>query len=332
MPLRPAIDTLLARHGLRATGVRLVSQLDCEIHRITLARPHGRVGLAPDADLALRIYPAHRADMAPIAAELRWLQAMAQAGLHVPQPLADAQGQTLQRWQPDPQLQARHAVLLRWLPGRLLDRGLRPVHLHRVGELVARMHRCAEGLVAAGQMPASQATDGPDLDSWADGARASDPRLPARTHAVMAAAAGQLRAARAGLGTSPALHGWVHGDLHLWNLLFHGRQAGAIDFSDAGFGLHAQDLASCLQYLRHPWVGNHDHSAHLPAMQAQLLEGYARWRPLPHGVAQQIDLCVAIRMINTVEWMLDQWPRLNLRPWGPGFLARVPSALRTWAG
>ena len=103
----------------------------------------------------------------------------------------------------------------------------------------------------------------------------------------------------------------MHGDLHLWNLLFHGQQAGAIDFSDAGFGFHAQDLASTLQYLRHPWVGNHGHGARLPAMQAELLEGYARWRPLPHGVEQQIDLCVAIRMINTVEWMLDQWPRLQ---------------------
>jgi Ser/Thr protein kinase RdoA (MazF antagonist) len=332
MPLRPAIDTLLARHGLRAVDVKLVAQLDCEIHRIALARPHGRAGLAPDADLALRIYPAHRSNAAPIAAELRWLHAMAQAGLHVPQPLADEQGQTLHRWQPEQQLPARHAVLLSWLPGRLLDRGLRPVHLHRVGELVARMHRCAEGLVAAGLMPPGQATDGPDLAAWAHGARAADPRLPASTHAVIAAAARQLCAARAGLGLGPAQHGWVHGDLHLWNLLFHGQQAGAIDFSDAGFGLHAQDLASALQYLRHPWVGNHDHGAHLPAMQAELLDGYARWRPLPPGVEQQIDLCVAIRMINTVEWILDQWPRLDTRPWGPGFLARVAGALQAWAG
>lgn len=332
MQTRPAIDALLARHGLRATEVRLVSQLDCEIHRIRLARPHGRAGLAPDADLALRIYPAHRADTAPIAAELRWLQAMAQAGLHVPQPLADAQGQTLHRWQPDPRGPARHAVLLSWLPGRMLDRGLRPLHLRRVGELVARMHRCAEGLVAAGLMPTRQATDGPDLDGWASGARAADPRLPAHTHAAIAAAAHQLRAARSGFGLSPAQHGWVHGDLHLWNLLFHGRQAGAIDFSDAGFGLHAQDLASTLQYLRHPWVGNQDHGAHLVAMQAELLDGYARWRPLPPDVGHQIDICVAIRMINTVEWMLDQWPRLDMRPWGPGFLDRVASALRDQAG
>ena len=37
------------------------------------------------------------------------------------------------------------------------------------------MHRCAAGLVAAGQMPANQATDGPDLRGWADGAGAGEP-------------------------------------------------------------------------------------------------------------------------------------------------------------
>lgn len=327
-----AIDPLLAHYGLRATRVKLVAQLDCEIHRIALARPHGLASLAPDADVVLRIYPAIRSDTAPIDAELRWLQAMAHAGLHVPQPLADAQGRMLQRWQPDAQGPVRHAVLLRWLPGRLLDRGLRPVHLRRVGELVARMHRCAAGLVAAGQMPANQATDGPDLTGWADGARAGDPRLPPATHAVIAAAARQLKVARDGLVHGPHSHGWVHGDLHLWNLLFHGQQAGAIDFSDAGFGLHAQDLASTLQYLRHPWVDNHDHGARLAAMQDQLLEGYACWRPLPPNVEQQIDVCVAIRMINTVEWMLDQWPQLNSRPWGPGFLQRVAGSLAGFAG
>lgn len=202
-----AIDTLLAHHGLRATRVRLVAQLDCEIHRIALARPHG----------------------------------------------------------------------------------------------------------LAGQ-------------------RVADPRLPATTHAVLAAAARWLLALRKGWCQDPRNHGWVHGDLHLWNLLFHGRQAGAIDFSDAGFGLHAQDLASCLQYLRHPWVGNHDHGTRLAVMQAQLLEGYARWRPLPPGVQGQIDVCVAIRMVNTVEWMLDQWPRLDWRPWGPGFLQRVAASLARWTG
>lgn len=332
MPVRPAIDTLLARYGLLARQTRLVAQLDCEIHRVALVRPHGQASPAPHADVALRIYPVGRSAAAPLEAELLWLRAMAKTGLHVPEPLADAQGHMLQRWQPDPQAPARHAVLLAWLPGRLMDRGLRPVHLRRVGELVARMHHCAEGLVAAGQMPAGQASDGPDLDGWANGIRAHDARLTPATHAVIAAAARQLGKALADIGQGRDSHGWVHGDLHLWNLLFQGRQAGAIDFSDAGFGLHAQDLGATLQYLRHPWVGNCDHARQLDAMQGELLEGYARWRPLPPDVARQIDICVAIRMINTVEWMLDQWPRLNARPWGPGFLQRVAGSLAGFAG
>jgi Ser/Thr protein kinase RdoA (MazF antagonist) len=37
--------------------------------------------------------------------------------------------------------EARHAVLLSWLPGRQLDRSLWPLHLRHVGELMARMQR-----------------------------------------------------------------------------------------------------------------------------------------------------------------------------------------------
>src|SRR4029077_14250814 len=37
----------------------------------------------------------------------------------------------------------RTCVLLRWLEGRFADRRLRPVHLHRVGILEARLHEHA---------------------------------------------------------------------------------------------------------------------------------------------------------------------------------------------
>lgn len=331
-PVQPALDALLARLGLSAARSVRVSNLDCEIHRIALARPQGRPDLPNGVDLALRIYPADRLDRHPIEAELTWLQALGEQGLLTPRPLADADGDLLHRWQPDPAAPARHAVLLTWVVGRQLDRGLRPVHLERVGELTARLHNTAERLVAQRRIASVARADQPDLAGWATGAYADDPRLTDTTHQTLRAAAQRLLVELANFSQAPAGHGWIHGDLHPWNLLFQGCVAGAIDFSECGHGHHAQDLACTLQYLRYPWVANHDHQAAYPALREHLLTGYARWRTLPPGLERQIDTYIASRMINTVQWILNYWPRVDLRPWGPAFLERVGEALSDWAG
>lgn len=326
-PFTTALNAVLAEQGLRARQARCVARLSCEIHRVHLASALPQAGRPALTELSLRIYPASRREPAPIDAEMTWLADAARRGLHVPAPLARPGGGWIHRWQPDPARPARQAVLLAWLPGRLLDRGLRPVHLQRVGELTAQLHLSAEALRQQGRLPEGEDGDGPDLPRWADPARAHHPWLAAGTLPRLVQAARGLQPALAGLPRSAAHFGWIHSDLHLWNLLFHQGRAGAIDFSDCGLGHHAQDLAAVLQYLRYPWVGNHDRSADHPRLRDELLAGYTRWRPLPDAVLCQIELYTLARMINTVEWMVDQWPTLHHRPWGPGFLARLPAAL-----
>jgi len=310
---RRAIDALLARYGRQATSTRLVARLDCEIHRITCG----------GGDLALRIYAEERADRAAIDTEIGWLEALADAGLHVPGPLADRSGRTLQVWQPDPARPARHAVLLSWVGGRQLDRALRPLHLKRVGELTARMHRVAERLVAEGRIGTARRADMPDLAGWADGRRPHAGRVSPALRSRLRETARRLQNDIAALPGDSGSFGLVHGDLHLWNLLFAGGAAGAIDFSDCGFGPHALDLAATLQYLRFPFVHNHDHRAVFPALQQALFEGYAAHRALPVRVEHQVEVCTVARMLNTVEWVVDVWQRPDLRAWGPGLLRRA---------
>jgi hypothetical protein len=36
-----------------------------------------------------------------------------------------------------------------------------------------------------------------------------------------------------------------------------------------------------------------------------------------------LDAYIEIRMINTIEWVLDFWPTLDERPWGRAFLQRA---------
>lgn len=312
-------------YGLRASRSRLVARLDCEIHRIT---PDG--ARSPADDLALRIYASERTDPAPIEAEMVWLAALADEGLHVPWPVRALDGRCVRPWQPLADQPPRHAVLLRWLPGRMHDRGLSPQRLQRVGSLTARLHAVADRLESAGLLTLDHDAFSLDLAAWADNHRAGSDRLAPRHRRLIQAVAVRLMHEIAAWPSTRPAWGLIHGDLHPWNLLFSGRQAGAIDFSDCGQGLRAMDLASTLQYLRHPLADNHDHRATLPALEAALLDGYAAVRPLPPHVQAHIDTCVALRMVGTLEWMLDCWPSLDHRAWGPGFLAGSQPVLRRY--
>lgn len=299
----------LAEHfGIEPRRSRCVARLDCEIHRLTApGRP----------DLALRIYPPRITDPTSIADEVNWLAALGAADLHVPTPQPALDGQFIQRW-PD----GRLAVVLSWVDGRLLDKALRPVHLRRVGRLMGAMHRIAESLVASGRIVGQRLGDGPDLADWVRG-RAPHPALPAEALARAHAAAKRLTTELQEFPRDSGSWGFIHSDLHLWNLLFQGPVAGAIDFSECGWGHHAFDLATVLQYIKYPVVHNHDHAPLYPRHRDALLEGYAERRSLPHDVERQIDAHIEARMIATLEWVLDCWPTLDYRPWGRSFLQRA---------
>ncbi len=313
----PAVGTLAAllkRHGLRADRVRPVPKADCEIHRIS-AGAH---------DLQCRIYaPAHQ-DRGAIESELEWLQAAADDGLHVPRPRLDRDGLRLLHWLPPGAAAPRYVVLLPWLPGRQLDRGLNPTRLRRVGRLIGRLHGVAARLVQAGRVQTQREAVLLDLHLWAAGARPGSQRLTAAHRQTLQVAAARLLP----LLAAPAPRRFIHGDLHQWNLLFHGREAGAIDFTDCGWGDPAMDLASTLQYLKLPLAGNHDHRARYPALRDALFDGLGAEQPLADGLAERVDLLILARLFLTLEWMLDDWPHLRHRAWGPGFLRGQQRALR----
>lgn len=317
---RHAIDALLRSCGLVAERVRPVARVYCDIHRITPVR---------GGDVSLRIYPAERLDAKPVEAEVAWLRASADEGLHVPRPIADHHGRFLHRWQPDPAQPPRHAVLLAWLGGRMHDRGLTPERLRRVGVMTARLHRVSARLVGEGAIATDRRAYDCDLRAWAGAARAQ--ALGAAAAPVARAAARRLADALASLPTSPDGYGFVHGDLHQWNLLFSRDEAGAIDFSDCGWGHHAMDLAAPLQFLRHWLTDQHDHRAQADRLQAALLQGYASVAALPADIERQIDTYVVARMFMSLDWILDDWPHAGHRPWRAKFVHGCARAFRAYA-
>ena len=321
-----AMSALLRSCGVVAERARPVARVYCDIHRITPAR-----GGAVAGDVALRIYPAERHDVAAIDSEVAWLRALADEGLHVPRPIADERGRFIHRWQPDPAQPPRHAVLLSWLDGRMHDRGLTPARLRRVGTLTARMHRTAAMLARAGAVTTVRLAYDSDLRAWAGVTRARALGPDADTVAAAQAAAQRLAPELAALPTSPDSYGFMHGDLHQWNLLFARDVAGAIDFSDCGWGHHAMDLAAPLQFLRHWLLDQHDHRAQAPRLQEALLRGYSEVAALPADIERQVDLYIVARMFMSLDWILDDWPHPGHRPWRAQFMAGCARAFRAYA-
>ena len=319
-----AMSALLRSCGVVAERVRPVARVYCDIHRVTPAR-----GGAVAGDVALRIYPADRHDVDAIESEIAWLRALADEGLHVPCPLADAHGRFLLRWQPDPAQAPRHAVLLTWLGGRMHDRGLTPERLRRVGALTARLHGTAARLASHGALATRRLAYDANLRAWAGVTRAR--ALGPDAAPLAQAAARRLAPALGALPRSPDDWGFVHGDLHQWNLLFARDVAGAIDFSDCGWGHRAQDLAAPLQFLRHWLLDQHDHRAQAPRLQEALLRGYSEVAALPSDVERQLDLYIVARLFMSLDWILDDWPHPGHRPWRARFIEGCAQAFRAFA-
>jgi Ser/Thr protein kinase RdoA (MazF antagonist) len=317
-PPRERAVAALAEWGHAAQRLHCVSRSHAEVWRVRATSVSGAAGL----DLALRLYPAEPGLEAALDAEVELLRAAAGQGLHVPRPCPTLDG----RWRVALDRGRGQAVLLHWLDGRQLWAGLRAVHLRRAGVFIARLHDVAAQQVRCERGP-SRVAWMPDLDMLANGPDRMRTWGDARLQQSVMLAATVLQHQMAGWPRDAAHWGWIHGDPHPWNLLFRGGVAGAIDFSDGGWGPLARDLAAVLQFLRDPLDDRVDHRQRLPALRQALFDGYASVRPWPDGWHEQIDALHVLRLLSTLQWMLDDWSTPADRAWGAGFLQRLPQRL-----
>ena len=320
--MKHQLQTFFDRYGMRVDAAQLVANLDCRVYRVRSC-----AGPGPVRDWALRVYPAGRQDATAILDELAWLNGASDQGLHVPRPQADLQGRLLQAWQSQSGGAPQHAVLLSWLHGRVHARDLTPARLHRVGVLAGHLHRVSRQLATADVFKARRIAWTADLRPWISGTRARSDQLAPNFQAVLKVAAARLQAQMKTFTPDASTWGWVHSDLHLWNVIFIRDVAGAIDFSDCGWGHHALDLAAYLQYIRHPLAGNFDHRAQYDRLRDSLLDGYASVYPHPPAMLDQLPVYLTARLFVTLDWVLDDWPSLHHRAWGPGFLVGAQAAL-----
>jgi homoserine kinase type II len=245
---------------------------------------------------------------------LRYMQHLAQHGLPVPEPQADANGQILH------QLCGRPAALVNRLPGQpVLAPGL--AHIEQLGQVLARMHLA--GADFALRQPHLRGLDWwvvtvPEVLPFMDDARAR--LLREELDFQRSVAASSVAAALP--------RGVIHADLFRDNVVFddvagEDRLSGLFDFFFAGVDSYLFDLAVCLN----DWCVDLLSGRLLEDQAAAFCDAYQRARPL---VGVELRLMPAmLRAAAFRFWLSRLWdlhlPRdaTLLQAKDPGHFERV---------
>ena len=299
----------LALYGLAGARLRFVDHLSGTLFRVDAIAP---------PTLLMRIMAVDDEALARLRTAVRWLHALSgQTDLCVPAPRPTLDGEWLPTFD-EPNGSRLVIMMVTWLDGRCCDRGLTPRHLAALGRFQGELHRHSQALGAGGatqrSMPIGYA-DAVVEHGLAKGL------LTARAVDLVSAAGESIDAALRRLEADGEQAGLIHGDLHPWNVLYHGGVAAAIDFDDCGIGPYSLDMASSLVYLRCPSVGNHDHRRRYPAMAEAFLNGYAAMRTLPQDLDDQLRHGLAARQLALLRWIVCDWPSLDLEPWARSAVA-----------
>ena len=244
------------------------------------------------ARYALRLHrPGYQSEQMMLS-ELEWMRHLGAEGLTVPSPVPARSGALLV------DVDGYHADLLTWLGGTPMGATGTPLDLadrlgtfHRIGQMMARVHRISDEWV----LP-----DGFERKSWdVDGLLGKaplwdrfwdNPGLSAAERAHLLAARDGLRADLEGQDLD---YGLIHADMLRENVLIDGDALGLIDFDDSGFGFRLFDVATAL-FKNRPEPDFDD-------LQNALLEGYRQVRPLDTTLLPQFML---IRALSYLGWII----------------------------
>lgn len=272
-----------------------------------------RVATHGGEQLVLRLHRPGYNSADEMAAEARWVLALAESGVEVAAPVQARDG----RFHVPVEVEGEEPRLVgavEWVDGTPL------------GQLLVRdPSRLEEAFRAAGVLAAQlrrhaqtwHLPEGFERRSWnADGLLGANPLwgrfweapvLTAPDREIVLTARDQVRAVMSSLSLELPDYGLIHADLHVNNILAADDRYVAIDFDDAGFGWFVWEIAVAFQSL-----GHHDPPERfIRAGRGAFVDGYRSIHPLSDAELEVVDaLCVA-RDLNIIGWM---WERPEVVP------------------
>jgi homoserine kinase type II len=219
---------------------------------------------------------------------LKLMQHLAQRGLPVPDPVADAKGQILHT------LQGKPAALVNHLPGKS-QLSPRPAHCAALGATLAQLHLAARDCVL-------QQEHLRGLEWWNATAPIVLPFLDSEQVALLRSELAYQNHVAESSAWAALPRGPIHADLFRDNVLFEGeRLSGVFDFYFAGVDSWLFDLAVCLN----DWAMDPQSATPDAAGFTALLAAYESVRPLT-GAERQL-LNAMLRAAGLRFWLSRTW-------------------------
>ncbi|WP_051927513.1 phosphotransferase enzyme family protein [Ruegeria halocynthiae] len=284
--MNAVVEQALVLWDMTDAAYRLIAARENQVFRVD----HG------DRSFAMRLHrKGYRTD-SELRSELQWMDAVAQGGVHVPNPIPSRSGAFLHV------VDGYQIDILTWLSGapvgktgaalKLSDRtGL----FHKIGQEMARLHaisdvwtppqgfvRCSwdrKGLLGPSPLW-DRFWDNPTLN---DSDRALFTELRQVADTMLARIEEDLD------------FGLIHADLVRENVMLDGDRVQLIDFDDAGFGFRLFDLATTL-------IKNMREEDY-PDLHDALIVGYRSVRDID---LSELELFIVLRSATYVGWIITR--------------------------
>ncbi|MHA2041432.1 MAG: phosphotransferase enzyme family protein [Candidatus Thorarchaeota archaeon] len=306
--LRKLAKRALENYGLERAELKFKSYSGNGLYQVNVPHSRKREFSVSPGRYALRLHQPGYMSPDYIRSELEWLSALCKAGIDVPRPFMNVDGDWLTTVDMGYDVPSqRNCTLLSWVEGRFLEKGLRPKHFKALGEVTGKLqeqsmlwkkpkgfkrpHWDWEGLFG----------DGFDYGFAAKDAREA---IPKKHRQAFYDVLERVEEASQQLGKGKKVYGLIHADLG--NTVFRVGQARPFDFDDCGFGYWIFDLGVVLaHYIL-------DSESTSPKMRDALIEGYQDTSILPELNLEYLDLFTAARLAQLIffyQGMALQFPQ-----------------------
>ena len=253
---------------------------------------------------ALRLHRCGYHSDAELLSELRWMQALDDAGIRVPKIVPADSGDLFVTHTGEGLPGDIQVDLFEWIEGVQLgsveegiqdEAGVADTY-RTIGELAARVHNQA----VSWQLPA-----GFVRHAWDAEGLAGERPLWGRFWELAAASDAERKLLKQGrdavyeglsrLAKSPGTYSLIHADFAPENIMVDGRELRLIDFDDAGFGWHLFELVTSLYFIRG--------EQYFDRAQEALIEGYRAHRPLSEQQLELMPLFFLARGFTYLGWV-----------------------------